>query len=149
MAHFRLLIISGILAAAMAAPSSSATAQESSRPAAASQVDCSRSDHDTHGRTVCAERRRGEAAARLTLVFRRALVTIDAETERTTPQRNDWKRAMRESQRHWLAWVKTDCGPLVRWEMYGGSGAGAASAACEADRTEARIKDLQSRYWVQ
>lgn len=96
----------------------------------------------------CHRRRLGIAEAELNEVFNKALTAIDAEVDRPVVHRRDWKRAMREAQRHWRAWVKQDCGPVIAWEMQGGSGTPAASWGCELERVRKRIADLRERYRV-
>lgn len=134
----------GIAVLAMGAPF--AAAQNSRAPEIAEVEAYCKSATDTSGLGECARRRLVIAEAELTRVYNRALAMIEAAPDRPVVHKRDWRRAMTEAQRHWRAWVKQDCGPVVSWEMRGSSTTPAASAGCELERVVARIADLRSRY---
>jgi uncharacterized protein YecT (DUF1311 family) len=56
----------------------------------------------------------------------------------------DWKRALQEAQRNWLAYREADCGPPVSYETKGDKAA--AQLVCKTARTRERLDALTARY---
>lgn len=63
-------------------------------------------------------------------------------------QRGKWAETLRDAQRAWIAFKETDCGELIFYEWWGGTGAGIASLGSQIDTTRARANDLKSRYQI-
>jgi uncharacterized protein YecT (DUF1311 family) len=95
---------------------------------------------------ACAADDLAEADAELNATYRRALESIKAANHLNTNQRRGWERALREAQRHWLAFRDKDCGEVIGWEWFGGTGMGTASLACKAAKTRARTDEIKARY---
>lgn len=127
------------------APPPSAVAQRAPADTKASKIDCN-SPSSTPEITYCAGVDLKAAEVELVQVMKAVIGAIDKADNLKTPQRNDWKRAMREAQRHWLAYRKQDCGAVTGWEWFQGTGASAASLGCEATKVRARIAELKQRY---
>ena len=72
--------------------------------------------------------------------------SIDRDESKTGAQRKGWKSDLRDAQRLWFAHREKDCGPVVGWEWFGGTGMGAASLACKTAKTEARTSEIVARY---
>lgn len=59
----------------------------------------------------------------------------------------DWKRALQEAQRKWIAYREADCGPPIAYERAGTSEAAAvAQVRCKIEHASLRLDALQSRY---
>lgn len=54
--------------------------------------------------------------------------------------------ALDRAQAAWRAWRDVECGEVVPYEWWGGSGAGAAARGCAIAVTAARARDLVARY---
>ncbi len=78
--------------------------------------------------------------------FQDAIRKIKGARHLNANQRRDWERALREAQRHWIAFRDKDCGEVTGWEWYQGTGQGAATLGCKVVKTKVRIEDLKARY---
>ncbi len=94
----------------------------------------------------CTEQQLKAADAELNAVYREAIASIKGAGHLNTNQRRDWERAMREAQRHWIAFTAKDCGEVTGWEWYRGTGQGTATLACRLTKTKQRTQELKSRY---
>ncbi len=94
----------------------------------------------------CHGRELAEADAALKATYKVALDEIKTASHLNANQRRDWERAMRESQRHWLAYREKDCGEVTGWEWYQGTGMKVASLVCKVVKTRARTLELAARY---
>lgn len=94
----------------------------------------------------CAGKDFEAADAELNAVYKQALAGIGQASHLGPEQRRDWTRALREAQRHWLAFRDKDCGEVVGWEWYQGTGMGAASLGCKTQKTRTRTEELKERY---
>lgn len=108
------------------------------------QCDSNRSSNADLGNCLARVLRRDDAA--LNRAFQTALAGIDQETHLTPEQRAQWKDALRRSQRAWIAFRDIDCGEMIGWEWYGGTGRGSAELTCQIERTRARTRDFTERY---
>ena len=124
----------------LAAATSLALAQE--RPP---QIDCTAPGSNPEIRE-CLERQAKVANAELNQVYQAVIADIKSQTHLNTNQRRDWERAMREAQRHWLAFTAKDCGEVMGWEWYQGTGQRTASLTCQVTRTRQRTDELKERY---
>lgn len=86
------------------------------------------------------------ADAALDATYKTALDEIKKASHLNANQRRDWQRALRESQRNWLAYREKDCGEVTGWEWYQGTGMRVASLVCKAVKTRARTLELAARY---
>lgn len=113
--------------------------------AAAQRIDCDKAA-TTPEIAACAAEDLKRADDELNAVYRAALASIGKAAHLNTNQRRDWERAFREAQRHWLAFRDKDCGEVIGWEWFQGTGMGTASLACKADKTRARADEIKARY---
>ena len=95
---------------------------------------------------ACAAEDLKTADAELHATYKSSLAAIGQVKHLNTNQRRDWERALREAQRHWLAFRDKDCGEVVGWEWFQGTGMATAGLACKAQKTRARIEELKGRY---
>jgi uncharacterized protein YecT (DUF1311 family) len=107
--------------------------------------DC-RSPAPTVETAYCLEQELKAADTELNAAFQAAIARIKAQSHLTTSQRRDWDRALREAQRHWIAFVAKDCGEVTGWEWYRGTGQSSATLACRLARTKTRTVELIERY---
>jgi len=117
-------------------------------PALAQQksvIDCSTAT-TTVELTWCSGQELDAADRKLNAVFKAVLAHIAAADMLTPAQRREWTNAMREAQRRWIAFRDQDCGELIGWEWFGGTGMGGAMLGCKISKTEARTKELDERY---
>jgi uncharacterized protein YecT (DUF1311 family) len=108
------------------------------------ECDSNRMSNADLGNCLARVLRRDDAA--LNRAFQAALASIDQETHLTAEQRNQWKDALRRAQRAWIAFRDVDCGEMIGWEWYGGTGRSAAELTCQVERTRARTADFRQRY---
>ncbi len=112
---------------------------------AAAEVDCAAPKTSSEA-NACSEQELKTADAALQAAYKAALRRAEVDERLNTVQRRDWKRALQEGQRKWIAFRDADCGAPIGWEQYQASGLGAAVLACRLAKTDVRIKDLTSRY---
>jgi uncharacterized protein YecT (DUF1311 family) len=129
---FRTLTAVVIAATALSAPSLAA-------------IDCEKAV-TTPEIAWCAEQDLKSADAALNAAYREAIDSIKGASHLNSNQRRDWERALREAQRHWIAFSAKDCGEVMGWEWHGGTGRAAAGLACQAAKTRQRTEELKSRY---
>ena len=122
---------------------SGGTAQARKTPAKAADCDSAQSNPEM---AECHARDLTEADAALNATYKAALDGIKAASHLNANQRRDWDRAMRESQRNWLAYREKDCGEVTGWEWYQGTGMKVASLVCKVVKTKARTLELAARY---
>ncbi len=84
--------------------------------------------------------------AELNRVYKLAMASIDKADYVPDAERGNWKTTLQKAQRAWIAFKEADCGELILFEWWGGTGAGIASMACTIDQTRSRYRDLKSRY---
>ncbi len=94
----------------------------------------------------CSDKDFQEADAKLNAAYKKVLAHI-AESELEPPyDAASWEKAMRESQRAWVAFRDADCKGVVPMEWSGGTGTSAAVTGCMTEKTNERIKELDERY---
>lgn len=94
----------------------------------------------------CAELDLKKTDAALSEAYKAALAAAEKAAHLQVAQRRDWRRALQEAQRKWLAFREADCGAPVSWEWFQGTGTGAASLACKIAKSEQRTAELKARY---
>lgn len=73
------------------------------------------------------------------------MARIAAETGVDDTIRREWREALQDAQRKWIAFRDADCKGPVAYAWYGGTGASAAVLSCMVDKTVTRTGELK-RY---
>jgi uncharacterized protein YecT (DUF1311 family) len=120
-----------------------ATAIATTGPAAAQDLDCGKAV-STPEITACAARDLDRADRGLNDAYRAALARIDKADMDPGP-RAEWRKALQDAQRKWIAYRDADCDGALAFEWYGGTGASAAVLGCKHEMTLARTKQLKER----
>lgn len=109
-------------------------------------IDCTNA-MSTADMNTCAGRDFEKADAALNDAYGKALAAIP-EMATDDPQFNakSWEQVLRASQRAWLAFRDAECDDHVPMFWTGGSGATVDIISCKTEKTEARTKELLSRY---
>jgi uncharacterized protein YecT (DUF1311 family) len=94
----------------------------------------------------CTRRLAESADAELNEVYKQAIESIRKAEHLTRKQRGDWEDAFRKAQRAWVEFKDTDCGEMVGWEWYQGSGMALTSWSCLLERTSQRTDEIRKRY---
>ena len=128
----RLRLALGLLLAAMPALGQTA----------APRLDCAKAQ-TTVELNACAERDLERADKALNEAYRAALQRIDGRTELDAKVRRDWREALQDAQRKWIAFRDADCKGPAAYEWYGGTGATLAVLGCLTEKTTARTGDLR------
>lgn len=97
----------------------------------------------------CSEQEYNKVDAELNRVYQQVLAGIDTHDDVEAERMKAWKDALKAAQRAWVAFKEKDCGELIGYEWYGGTGSTSASLGCMIQKTETRIKELKERYEVQ
>lgn len=111
--------------------------------AAQPRLDCSRAT-STPEINACVERDLERADRALNEAYRAMTARIDG-SDNPSSVRAEWRKALQDSQRKWIAFRDADCDGAVAFEWYGGTGATAAVLGCKQQKTEARTKELRER----
>jgi uncharacterized protein YecT (DUF1311 family) len=94
----------------------------------------------------CAGQEFEKADKKLNEIYKKVLAQIAGTDGMTRARRDQWAGAMREAQRHWIAFRDKDCGEVIGYEWSGGTGMTGAALGCMTSKTEARTKELEERY---
>lgn len=96
-------------------------------------------------RTECLEKNLKSASAELDRVYREALASIYSKDNDHIPKSelDKWKIETERSQRAWQTYRDIECGKIILYQWWGGSGAGGASIECSLQKTIARIRELK------
>ncbi|HEX2843245.1 lysozyme inhibitor LprI family protein [Hyphomicrobium sp.] len=108
-------------------------------------IDCT-DPSTTYEMNFCSDKSFNEADAKLNATYKKVLAHIAASDLEPPYDPASWEKAMRESQRAWVAFRDADCKGAVPMEWSGGTGTGSAVAGCMTEKTNARIKELEERY---
>ena len=90
---------------------------------------------------LCANDAYEAADKQLNAAYRAATAAID-KADVPPDGRRDWRKALVEAQRRWIAYRDAEC-ELVGFEWYGGTGRSGAMLDCARELTEARTKALK------
>ena len=121
----------------------------SSAPALAQpEVDCKKAI-TTVDLNACAEKELEAADARLNAVYKKVLAKIAAENGAPPYDGKSWEKALRSSQRAWIAFRDADCKELVAIAAGGGTATTGEVLGCLTEKTQARAKDLAARFEVE
>ena len=91
--------------------------------------------------TMCVNDAYEAADKQLNAAYRAATASIDKTGVPPDAQR-DWRKALVEAQRRWIAYRDAEC-ELTGFEWYGGTGRSAATLDCARELTESRTKSLR------
>lgn len=111
-------------------------------PAVAAPCDAANSTVEIN---QCLDRELARADARLNDAYRGAMARVAATTGIDEKVRREWREALQDAQRRWIAFRDADCKGPVAYAWYGGTGAAAAVLACLIEKTETRTGELK-RY---
>lgn len=109
-------------------------------PAEEKGVDCEKAV-STPEIAACAKEAYEAADKRLNDAYRAVLASIE-KTDVPPEARTDWRKALVEAQRHWVAFRDAECA-LTGFEWYGGTGRSGAEIECARQLTEERTKALR------
>ena len=105
------------------------------------KVDCANA-MSTYEQNYCADKDLAAADKKLNDAYQKLLDGI-AETGNDKPyDPKSWEKALRESQRAWVAFRDADCDGLAPMSWGGGTGTSAVVLGCKTAKTEARTKEL-------
>ena len=116
--------------------------------AATEDIDCDNAS-STVEMNFCSEQEYNKVDAELNRVYQEVLTGIDTHDDVEAGRLKAWKEALKTAQRAWVDFKEKDCGELIGYEWYGGTGATSASLGCMIQKTGARIKELKERYEVE
>ena len=103
-------------------------------------VDC-RKAVSTPEVALCAQRDFEAADAKLNTAYRAVFASID-KSDVPADARADWRKALVEAQRRWIAFRDAEC-TVTGFEWYGGTGRSTAELGCQRELTDARTKQLR------
>jgi uncharacterized protein YecT (DUF1311 family) len=95
---------------------------------------------------ACAGRALDTADAALNDAYKKALAFIKGTSNEKPHDPASWERALRASQKAWLAYRDADCGGLVPMSWGGGTGTTSAVLYCKTVKTETRTTELTAIY---
>lgn len=126
------------------------TAFAAPAPAAAEDppLDCAEA-LSTQDMNNCAGAEYEKADAALNAVFKQALAAIPDMAGEKPFDAKSWEEALRASQRAWIAYRDQECDEHVAMFWSGGSGGTVEIIGCKTALTEARTKDLKTRYEIE
>lgn len=108
-------------------------------------VDCSNAV-STVEMNACGEQSFEKADAALNAAYKKALAAIPEMATEPPYDAKSWEKALRESQRAWVAFRDAECNGHVPMPWTGGTGATSEIYGCMTDKTEARTKELMAIY---
>ncbi len=94
----------------------------------------------------CSGQELDRADKKLNAAYQKALAQIAQSDGMTKKQREQWAASLREAQRHWIAFRDKDCGEVIGYEWFGGTGMTSASLGCMITKTDTRTQELEARY---
>ncbi len=110
----------------------------------APKIDCEKATA-TVELNYCEELEFKKADKELNEAYRAALARIDRTTALDAKVRAEWRKALQDAQRKWIAFRDADCKGAVAYEWYSGTGATLAVLGCMRAMTLARAKELRER----
>lgn len=120
-------------------------------PATAEEpIDCT-DPRNTYEINVCGDRALKAADDDLNAVYQKALKAIPGLADSGSSQFNAeaWEKALRESQRAWIAFRDAECGPHTAMFWTGGTGTTGAILGCKTDKTKQRTEELKEHYNIE
>ncbi len=131
-----------VLAAALAAPSAGAVAEDikpsqaacdSRKIGARDLADCLRTAADRADKDLAAE-------------VDAALKSVEARAGVLNAQKSRWKRSLNEAEDQWVNWRDVECQDVAPFEAGMNAKGGDPRLACIIDRDAERVADLKARY---
>jgi uncharacterized protein YecT (DUF1311 family) len=98
----------------------------------------------TYELNICSDRAFQAADAKLNAAYAEALDVIRRSDQDKPYDPDAWEKALRVSQRAWVAFRDADCRDLVPMSWSGGTGTTSAVLGCMTTMTEARTKQLRT-----
>ncbi|WP_439542706.1 lysozyme inhibitor LprI family protein [Hyphomicrobium sp.] len=108
-------------------------------------IDCAE-QNTTVEMNFCADEDFKASDAKLNAAYKKVLAQIAGGDLEKPYDRESWDKALRESQRAWVAFRDADCKGLVPVEWSGGTGTTSAVLGCMTAKTDARTKEFAERY---
>lgn len=111
------------------------------------KIDCQNAT-STVEMNFCADKEFAIADEALNAAYRKALKRVPAVAvdEMTRFNATSWEKALRNSQRAWVAFRDAECRDHVPMFWTGGTGTTVAVLGCMIEKTRARTKELQENY---
>lgn len=109
------------------------------------KIDCAKAT-STPELNWCSEQELAVADKKLNQAYAQVLKHIASADAMPKEQRQKWTDAVREAQRRWIAFRDHDCGEVIGYEWFGGTGMTGAMLGCKIEKTTARTKEFQERY---
>jgi uncharacterized protein YecT (DUF1311 family) len=103
-------------------------------------IDCKKAI-STPDVTLCINDAYEAADKQLNAAYHSAMASID-KGDRSLEVRKDWRKALVEAQRRWIAYRDAEC-ELTGFQWFGGTGRSGAVLDCARVLTEARTKALK------
>jgi uncharacterized protein YecT (DUF1311 family) len=125
------IALSGIVHSALVAPTLAATLK----------VDCAKAV-TTPELNLCADRTLQAADTKLNSAYKKVLAEIRKSDNAKPYDPVSWEKALRASQKAWIAYRDADCAGLLPMSWTGGTGTTSAVLGCKAEKTELRTKEL-------
>lgn len=102
-------------------------------------------------RERCLQKKYEYVDKELNRVYQSALKKIEnkevsEEFNFTEKVKKNWKEALRKAQREWIDFKEKECGKLVAYEHWGGSGIGEFIRECRIQKTTKRTDQLKQRF---
>ena len=91
---------------------------------------------------LCSERAWQAADARLNAVFAKAIDAVKSSDQAKPYDPASWEKALRASQRAWVAFRDADCKGFVPMSWTGGTGTTSAVLDCMTTKTKIRTEEL-------
>lgn len=102
--------------------------------------------NSTYEMNICADRDFSRADKALNVAYKRAMAEASERDVEKPHSAAEYRAALRESQRKWIALRDADCKGLTAQEWSGGTGTTSAILGCMTSMTLARTKDLKERF---
>lgn len=93
---------------------------------------------------LCSERAWQTADAKLNAIFADVIDAIKKSDQEKPYDPDSWEKALRASQRAWIAFRDADCKGLVPMSWTNGTGSTSAVLGCMTAKTEIRTKELSA-----
>jgi uncharacterized protein YecT (DUF1311 family) len=131
-----------VLAAALAAPSAGALAEDV-KP---SQVACDARKIGARDLADCLRTAADRADKELAAEVDASLKSVDARTGVLNAQKSRWKRSLNEAEDQWVSWRDVECQDVAPFEAGMSAKGGDPRLSCIIDRDSERVGDLKARY---
>jgi len=131
-----------VLAAALAAPSAGALAEDL-KP---SQAACDATKIGARDLADCLRTAADRAERDLAATIEAATKNIQARAGVLASQKARWKRSLNDAQAQWIGWRDSECQDVAPFEAGMNAKGGDPRLACIIDYDAQRIADIKARY---